>query len=60
MREKNDIEFNAQKDWASVKIYYEIISHEENKEKLPTDLWEEFDVFSKKILWKARIPILYK
>lgn len=56
MREKNAIKFNAQKDWASVKIYYEIISHEENKEKLPTDLWEEFDVFSKKYCGKQEYP----
>lgn len=48
MKPKEDIPWNPKNDWASVKIYYEIKSHPENKEKLPEDLWEDFDVFSKK------------
>ena len=48
MSNKENIEFNSQKDWASVKIYEEIKSHEENKTKLPEDLWNEFTTFSKK------------
>lgn len=45
---KNDIEFDPKRDWASVTIYKEIKSHEENKEKLPEDLWQNFTIFSKK------------
>ena len=48
MQEKKLIEWNPKNDWASVTIYNEIKRHEENKEKLPEDLWNEFDVFSKK------------
>lgn len=45
---KNDIEFEPKKDWASVAIYKEIKSYNENKEKLPEDLWQNFNTFSKK------------
>lgn len=45
---KEEIKFNPKNDWASVAIYNEIKSHIENKEKLPDDLWEEFNTFSKK------------
>ena len=45
---KENIDFDAKKDWASIKIYQEIKSHIENKAKLPEDLWQEFNIFSKK------------
>ena len=45
---KSEMEFNPAHDWASVTIYKEIKTHEENKEKLPEDLWEDFTTFSKK------------
>ena len=45
---KQEIEFNPKVDWASVTMYKAIKSHEENKEKLPEDLWQEFNTFSKK------------
>lgn len=57
MREKNDIEFNPQKDWASFTIYSEIKSHEENREKLPEDLWQEFNTFSKKYCGNVNHPL---
>lgn len=48
MRKKEEIEFDSKVQWASVTIYNEIKSHIENKEKLPNDLWDEFNTFSKK------------
>lgn len=48
MTEKDKIKFDSKTQWASVTIYNEIKSHEENKEKLPEDLWKEFNTFSKK------------
>lgn len=48
MSPKEEVEFNNKTDWASIKIYEEIKKHEENKEKLPEDLWEDFTTFSKK------------
>ena len=48
MSEKEKIEFDKNKDWASVQIYKEIKKHFENKEKVPEDFWNEFKVFSKK------------
>lgn len=48
LSDKDKIKFDPEKDWASVTIYNEIKSHIENKEKLPDDLWQEFNTFSKK------------
>ena len=48
MSEKENVEFDRSKDWASVQIYKEIKKHLENKEKVPEDFWNEFKVFSKK------------
>ena len=48
MKNKNEIAFDSKTQWASVTIYNEIKSHIENKEKLPEDLWQEFNTFSKK------------
>ncbi len=48
MSPKDDIEFDSKKDWASVKIYNDIKSHIENKEKVPADFWADFNGFSKK------------
>ena len=45
---KNEIKFDPKTDWASVTIYNEIKSHEENKEKLPEDMLQDFTTFSKK------------
>lgn len=43
----NNINWNPAKDWASVVFYNEIKKYEENKVKLPEDLWSGFDVFKK-------------
>lgn len=48
MNPKEKINWNPKNDWGSVTIYKEIKKHSENKEKLPDDLWGDFDVFSKK------------
>lgn len=48
MTSKDQIKFDSNTQWASVTIYNEIKSHTENKEKLPSDLWKEFNTFSKK------------
>ena len=46
---KEDIVWNPEFDWASVTIYHELEKYkEENKDKLPEDIWESFTVFSKK------------
>ena len=48
LSDKEEIEFDNQKDWASLAIYTEIKKHEENKAKVPEDFWTEFNSFSKK------------
>ncbi len=48
MNRKEDIEFNPNIQWASVTIYNEIKRHEGNYERLPEDLMESFNTFSKK------------
>lgn len=48
MTEKDSWSWNPENDWASVEIYKNIKSHEENKSKLPEDLWEDFTTFTKK------------
>ena len=45
---KEKIKWNPNNDWASFTIYNEIKKYEENKEKLPQDLWEDFTTFTKK------------
>ena len=45
---KEQIKWNPNNDWASFTIYNEIKKYEENKEKLPQDLWEDFTTFTKK------------
>ena len=45
---KQDIEFDPKKDWASVTIFRELQKHEENYKKLPEDFLLDFDIFSKK------------
>ena len=45
---KDEIKFDPKSDWASVTIYGEIKLHEENKEKLPEDMLQDFTTFSKK------------
>lgn len=39
MSNKENIEFDSKKDWASVKIYEEIKFHEQNRLKLPDRMY---------------------
>lgn len=48
LTQKENIKFDSNKDWASVTIYNDIKSHQENQELVPPDFWESFDGFSKK------------
>lgn len=48
MSPKETIKWNPENDWASVTVYQDIKSHEENKERLPEDFWNEFTTFTKK------------
>ena len=43
-----EIPWNPENDWASVAIYNDFKKYDENKEKLPEDLWEDFTTFTKK------------
>lgn len=45
---KENVEFNKEKDWASIAIYNEIKKHEENRKLVPDDFWADFNTFSKK------------
>lgn len=45
---KDEIIWNPENDWASLIIYNDFKKYEENKVKLPEDLWNEFGIFSKK------------
>ena len=48
LSEKEKIDFNPEKNWASLTIYNELKKHKENQTKLPADMLETFDTFSKK------------
>lgn len=56
MTPKEELKWNPKNDWASVTIYYDMKKYPENEEKLPADLWAEFDVFSKKYCGDAKYP----
>lgn len=45
---KEDIKFDSKVDWASVTIFYELKSHNENIDKLPKDFLENYNNFAKK------------
>ena len=45
---KENIIWNPETDWASVTVYKELKSHEENKERIPEDFWNDFTTFTKK------------
>ena len=48
MAPKESIIWNPENDWASVTVYKELKSHEENKEMIPEDFWNDFTTFTKK------------
>ena len=45
---KQEIAFDAKKDWASLTIYKELVKNEINKTKAEPDLLDDFNTFSKK------------
>lgn len=45
IRPIQDLKWDKTREWASVVFYNEIKQYEENKEKLPEDLWESFRNF---------------
>lgn len=57
MTPKEEINWNPQKQWASITIYGEIKKHIENKEKLPEDLWEDVNIFLKKYCGDRNNPL---
>lgn len=42
-----DLEWDKKKDWGSRVFYRELKSHEENRLKVPEDLWESFKTFKR-------------
>ncbi len=48
INDKQNIQFDSNKDWASVAIFRELQKHKENYNKLPEDFLSDFDIFSKK------------
>lgn len=48
MTSKDEWNWNPENDWASVEIYKNFKSHQENESKLPEDLWNDFTTFTKK------------
>ena len=47
VRPIRELEWNKKRDWASIVFYNEIKQYEENRNKLPEDLWESFGNFKK-------------
>lgn len=57
MSNKEEINWDPVKGWASATIYHEIKAHPENQNRVPADMWEEFDVFSKKYCADSNCPL---
>lgn len=49
-----EIEWNPDKDWASVGFYNEMKKHPENERKVPPDLWESFSNFKKDYVYNRK------
>jgi len=45
---KEEIVWNPKNDWASLTIYSSFKKYEENKTKVPEDMWQDFSAFTKK------------
>lgn len=45
---KDNINWNPEKDWASFTIYTDLKKYKENKEKVPKDMWKDFSGFNRK------------
>lgn len=54
---KEQIEFDSNKDWASLQIYKDLKKHLENKDRVPEDLWQDFSFFSKKYCANPEHPL---
>ena len=48
LSKKEEIQWNPEKDWASFTIYSDLKKYEENKNRMPEDMWEEFSGFNRK------------
>lgn len=48
LSKKEQIVWNPKNDWASFTIYSDLKKYEDNKEKMPQDMWEEFSGFNRK------------
>ena len=48
LSKKDEIIWNPKNDWASFIIYSDLKKYEENKEKMPEDMWAEFSGFNRK------------
>ncbi len=48
LKPMKELEWDKKKQWGSIVFYDEMKSHEENKSKVPEDLWESFSNFSRR------------
>ena len=48
LTKKEEIIWNPKNDWASFTIYSDLKKYENNKEKMPQDMWEKFSNFNRK------------
>ena len=49
----NELEWNKEKDWATILIYKEIKKFPENESKCPKDMWESLESFRYKYLYNT-------
>lgn len=57
MSKKEDIIWNPEVDWASVKIYDDFKKYSENESKFPEDLWNDFSTFTRKYCADLHYPL---
>ena len=50
----DQLEWNKDKDWATILIYNEIKKHPENESKCPKDMWESLDSFRYNYLYNEQ------
>ncbi|MBP3463371.1 MAG: PHP domain-containing protein [Clostridia bacterium] len=58
LRPIQELIWDKKKDWGSIVFYNEMKSHEENKSKVPADLWESFKNF-KQNYYKIKGKMFY-
>jgi len=54
---EEEIDWVPGNDWASIIIYRELKRFEENKMKLPKDLWDDFNVFKKDYCYNPKTEL---